>query len=226
MSRDTNKISFSDRVYYGSGDWRYPGEYVHKIWCDYRLPDLTVGTYDWDGHLSAVSGFYDKKRIRELGIKPATDAKRRFNEVKKLIKSTISQEDLEYLDNLYKTRNEIKDNEKVSGVSVKYSTLVFQKLANIFPIVTYARNSIINKNTARAFIDGNSLVIHIPFNNRTGGGTLAFKLKRDIKNWGKTLCEELMKFAPEIFEKCIFNESGRYVEAYFKKSFMDSIKTI
>ena len=226
LDRDTNKISFSDSIYYGPGDWRYPGEYAQKIWCDYRLPDLSVGTYDWDGYLSAVSGFYDKKRIRELGIKPATSAKQRFNEVKKLIKSTISQEDLEYLDNLYKTRNEIKDNEKVSGVSVKYSTMVFQKLANIFPIVTYARNSIINKNTARAFIDGNRLVIHIPFNNRPGSGTLAFKLKRDIKNWGKTLCEELMKFAPEIFEKCIFNENGRYVEAYFKKSFMDSIKTI
>ena len=100
-------------------------------------------------------------------------------------------------------------------------------MANIFPIGTWARKSVTDKFTANAHIvTWDKIIIHVPFNTRPGGGTLVFKLKRDIKNWGKTLCEELMKFAPDVFEKCVFDERYQCVMAYFKKSFMDSIKTI
>ena len=86
--------------------------------------------------------------------------------------------------------------------------------------------SIVDPDTAHAFVseDQRTLNIYVPYDPHNKW-KLLFTKKRESKNWIKILRKEIMDYASEIFYECAWDDEDRYcVYAYFKKSFLDSIK--
>lgn len=220
---DSANIEFSGSIVYTSDVGLYQiEEYKQNIFCHYHLPDLNVGTYDWNGSLQATRSYYDKARVKKLGIKPAADAKKRFNEVKSIIRATLGEENLEYIEYLVKIRSEIRETESISDVNAKYASMVQRKFAQLLPGTTLARKALVDKG-ANYTINKNTISIKSPLPLYPPKVPI-YKTKKAMSEFKKTVTKELNEYASEII-KSIDNSYNDYsLLVYLKPSFMDSLK--
>ena len=221
------EINCSDKIIYDSGNPKV-SDYYANIYFKLQLPELNVKNLGYGLYGNPVTK--DDERIYNgYEARYKSDVEKRVDDIIKTIKASFSQEDLEYYAGLFKTYDEVRDTLKKSDVNKKYNAIIFQKLSNLFPDGSYAKMSIVDTDTANAFVSKNqsSLNIYIPYDPHNKG-KLLFTKRRESKNWIKILRKEIMDYASEIFYECAWNDEpdeGNYcVYAYFKKSFLDSIK--